>query len=71
MERRKRLPDGTFGPPETLGSTVTLKEQVASLGLQLTQEKFASMQKDALINSLGAQLAQMKLEIMVLKGGAQ
>lgn len=71
MERRKRLPDGTFGPPEALGSTVALKEQVASLGTQLTMEKIAGMQKDSLINDLGAQVAKMKIEIMMLKVGGQ
>ena len=68
MERRKRLPDGTFGPPETLGSTVALKEQIASLGMQLAQEKLSNIQKDAIINGLGAQVAQLKLEIIQLKG---
>lgn len=69
MKRRPRLPDGTFGELEKVGSILTTEEQVDALGMQLAQEKFASMQKEAIINGLGAQVAQMKLEIMQLKGG--
>lgn len=69
MERRIRLPDGTLGDLKKIGSTPTTDEQVSALGMQLTQEKLASMQKDSMIKGLGAQVAQMKLEIMQLKGG--
>lgn len=69
LERRKRLPDGTFGELEKVGSGTTTKEQVTALGMQLIQEKLANMQKDSVINGLGAQVAQMKLEIMSLRGG--
>ena len=69
MERRKRLSDGTLGNFEKIGSAPTTKEQVAALGMQLIQEKLANMQKDSVINGLGAHVAQMKLEIMQLKGG--
>ncbi|MEK4425382.1 XkdW family protein [Solibacillus sp. FSL K6-1523] len=69
MRRRKRLPGGGFGELEKIGSVLTTEEQVDALGMQLAQEKFASMQKDVLVNGLGAQVAQMKLEIMALKGG--
>lgn len=69
MERRKRLPDGTLGDLEKIGSALTTNEQVAALGMQLIQEKLANMKKDSVINGLGAQVAQMKLEIMQLKGG--
>lgn len=46
-----------------------LKEQVATLGTQLAQEKFANVQKDAIIGNLGTQVAQVKIEMMLLKGG--
>lgn len=69
LKRRKRLPDGTLGGLEKLGSAPTTDEQVAALGMQLTQEKIASMQKDNMMKGLGAQVAQMRLEIMQLKGG--
>ena len=68
MERRKRLPDGTFSELENIGKIPTTDQQVVALGMQLAQEKINSMQKDAIINGLGAQVAQMKLEIMQLKG---
>ena len=69
MERRPRLPDGSFGELEKVGTALTTDEQVAALGMQLAQEKINSMQKDAVINGLGSQVAVMKLEIMQLKGG--
>lgn len=69
MERRKRLPDGTLSDLENIGSKLPIQEQVGMLGMQLTQEKIANMQKDVVINGLGMQVAQMKLEIITLKGG--
>lgn len=69
MLRRKRLPDGTLGELEKVGTALTTDEQVVALGMQLAQEKINGMQKDAVINGLGAQVAFMKLEIMQLKGG--
>lgn len=69
MQRRKRKPDGTLGELENIGSIPTTEEQVSELGMQLTQEKLANIQKDAIINGLGAQVAQIKLEIMAMKGG--
>lgn len=70
MQRRKRLPSGELGPLEKVGNILTTEEQVAELGMQLIQEKLSNMQKDAIINGLGAQVAQMKIEIMAMKGGA-
>lgn len=70
MQRRKRLPDGTLGDLEKVGSIPTTEEKVAELGMQLTREKLSNIQKDAIINGLGAQVAQMKLEIMAMKGGS-
>ncbi|MCH7321797.1 hypothetical protein LZ480_07805 [Solibacillus sp. MA9] len=70
MWRRRRLPNGELGPLEKVGSIPTTEEQVAELGMQLTLEKLSNIQKDAIINGLGAQVAQMKLEIMAMKGGA-
>ncbi len=37
--------------------------------MQLSQQIIAGIQKDAIINGLGAQVAQLKLEIIALKGG--
>lgn len=70
MLRRRRLPDGSWGPLEKIGSIPTTEEQVMSVGEQLAHEKIDSMQKNIVINGLGAQVAQMKIEIMQLKGGA-
>lgn len=69
MQRRKRLPGGSLGELEKVGSFPTTEEQVAELGMQLTLEKLSNIQKDAIIYGLGAQVAQMKLEIMAMKGG--
>lgn len=69
MEVKHRGEDGQLYEPVQVGSTPGIDSQVAALGIQLTQEKLANMQKDAIINGLGAQVAQMKLEIMALKGG--
>lgn len=71
MKRRKRLPDGTFGELENIGSDPTTEEQVAALGFQLAQEKINNIQKDAVINGLGAQVAMLKIEMMQLKGGGE
>ncbi|MEO4053360.1 hypothetical protein [Solibacillus sp. CAU 1738] len=69
MQRRKRLPTGELGELEKVGSIPTTEEQVAELGMQLTQEKLSNIQKDVIINGLGSQVAQMKIEIMAMKGG--
>jgi len=71
MLRRKRLEDGTFGELEKLGNGLTTDEQVMSLGAQLAQEKIKNMQKDMLINSLGATVTQLKFEVMSMKGGGE
>lgn len=63
--RRKRLPDGSFGEPEKIGGGLTTDEMVAALGIQLAQEK---LQKDAIINTLGAEVASLKLQILQMKG---
>lgn len=70
MQRRERLPDGSFGELKKIGSTPSTSEQVAALGVQLATEKLANIKKDAIINGLGAQVAQLKLEVITLKGGA-
>lgn len=69
--RRKRLQDGSFGELEKVFDGLTDSEQIAELGQQLALEKLNSMQKDLLINSLGEQLTQMKIDIMLMKGGAE
>ncbi|QDQ03139.1 hypothetical protein FOH38_23345 [Lysinibacillus fusiformis] len=69
MLRRRRLPDGTLGELEKVGSIPTTEEQVMSLGEQLAQEKVKNIQKDHLINNLGSQLTQLKLDVISMKGG--
>ncbi|MFJ7891284.1 XkdW family protein [Lysinibacillus xylanilyticus] len=71
MLRRKRLPDGSLGELEKVGSIPTTEEQVLSLGEELAQEKVKSIQKDLLINSLGSQLTQLKLDFISMKGGGE
>ena len=71
LERKQRQPDGTFSEPRKIGAGATPDEKVAALGMQLAQEKLSGIQKDTLINGLGAQVAQMKIEIMLMKGGGQ
>lgn len=71
MYRRKRLSDGSFGELEKVGSIPTTEEQVMSLGEQLAQEKMKNIQKDLLINNMGSQLAQLKLDVISMKGGGE
>ncbi len=71
MELKHRGEDGKLIEPVQVGSTPKIEDRIAEIGMQLTQEKLANMQKDAIIDSLGAQVAQMKLEIMALKGGGE
>lgn len=71
MYRRKRLPNGELGKLEKVGSIPTTEEQVMSLGEQLAQEKMKSIQKDLLINNMGSQLAQLKLDVISMKGGGE
>lgn len=44
--------------------------QLQSLGFSLAQEKAKRIQSEAMVNSLGQGIAQMKVEIMKLKGAA-
>lgn len=70
MRRRKLLHDGTFGPLEDVFGGPTPEEEVSSIGQELAIEKIKNMQKEALINSLGQQVAQLKIELLLMKGGA-
>lgn len=69
IEVRERDENGNLLPPVKKFEGLTDKEQIEFLGLQLAQEKLANMEKDCIINGLGMQVAQMKFEIMQLKGG--
>lgn len=69
MLRRRRLPDGTFGELEKVGTIPTTEEQVMSLGEQLAQEIVRNIQKDILLNNLGTQLTQLILDMISMKGG--
>ena len=71
MRRKKRLPDGTLSTFEDVFGELSPEDKLGLLGAQLAQEKLSNMQKDSIINNIGAQMAIMKLEIMQLKGGEQ
>lgn len=43
---------------------VTPEEQLEEFGKIITQEKFKNMQKDQVINKLGQELTQLKLQLM-------
>ncbi|QDQ03387.1 D-alanyl-D-alanine carboxypeptidase [Lysinibacillus fusiformis] len=60
-----------MGELEKIGSIPTTAEQVMSLGEQLAQEKVKNIQKDLLINNLGSQLTQLKLDVISMKGGGE
>ena len=42
---------------------------IASLTSELAKEKVKGMQKDSIIKNLASQLAEVKVDIMQLKGG--
>lgn len=46
-----------------------LEKLPLTLGEELTMEKIKGLQKDAMIQSLGQQVALLKIELMQLKGG--
>lgn len=69
LQRRKRLPDGSFGELEKVFEGFTSDEQITELGYQLAQEKLKNMQKDMLLSSLGQQVSLVKIELMQLRGG--
>lgn len=73
LEIRERGQDGALQPPKNPFNQPTAKEQLELLGMQIALEKLSNMQantdKDALIDSMGAQLVQMRIELMQLKGG--
>lgn len=43
---------------------VTPEEQLEEFGKIITQENFKNMQKDQVINKLGQELTQLKLQLM-------
>lgn len=69
MQVKHRDENGQLIDLVQVGSTPNIEEQVVTLGMQLSQQIIAGIQKDAIINGLGAQVAQLKLEIIALKGG--
>ncbi|MFG0215860.1 XkdW family protein [Brevibacillus porteri] len=46
-------------------------DPVTTIGEELSTLKISNIQKDALIQTMGEQLAQVKLELIQLKGGAK
>lgn len=69
MKVSHRDENGQLIDPVQVGSTPNLEDLVTSLGKQLTQEKLEKMQYVAIVNGLGAQVVQMKLEMIAMKGG--
>lgn len=69
MQVKHRDENGQLIDPVQVGSTPNIEEQVSILGMQLSQQIIAGIQKDAIINGLGTQVAQLKLELIALKGG--
>lgn len=56
-------------PVDTTPQPPTLEERVTTLGEELTQEKLKNIQKDSTISQLGEELANIKLEVINMKGG--
>lgn len=46
-------------------------DQTQNLGQQLAQEKLLNMQKDSVINELGQQITDLKLQVIKLQGGTK
>lgn len=49
--------------------TKSKETQLQSLGFLLAQEKIKNIEKDAKLEQLGQELADLKIEVMALKGG--
>ncbi|RIJ63590.1 D-alanyl-D-alanine carboxypeptidase [Rummeliibacillus sp. POC4] len=49
--------------------TKAKETQLQSLGFLLAQEKIKNIEKDAKLEQLGQELADLKIEVMALKGG--
>lgn len=45
--------------------------QLQALGVALTEEKIKNAQKDIMINELGKEVANLKLEVLELKGAVK
>lgn len=45
--------------------------QLEQLGITLTQEKIKNAQKDTMILQLGKEIAQLKIDVLELKGGSK
>lgn len=46
-------------------------DQTQNLGQQLAQEKLLNIQKDSVINELGQQITDLKLQVIKLQGGTK
>ena len=66
MRELVRTPLETIRAPE---EQLKAKDaQLQSLGFSLAEEKIKNVQKDTMINSLGQQLAQLRIDLTLLKG---
>ena len=50
---------------------IATNEQVKALGMLISQEKIKNIQKDTIINGLGKQLTDLKIQIIKLQGGTK
>ncbi|KIN30948.1 hypothetical protein B4069_3021 [Bacillus subtilis] len=62
-EYKEKIKQGSI--PETN----PIEEQLATLGQQLADEKLARKEAETLNQSLGEQVASLKLDVLYLKGG--
>lgn len=65
----KDLFKGVVQPVDATPQPPTFSEQLTVLGEELTQEKLKAIQKDSTISQLGQELANVKLEVIKMKGG--
>lgn len=65
MERRVRLPDGSFGELEKIGSSETPEEKVERLEATNAQLAYESAMKDLKIEDLSSNQAELTYQLMV------
>jgi hypothetical protein len=60
-----------FEPKSTapIDEFTAMQNSVTTLGQQLAQEKLSNIQKDSIINGLGQQVTDLKLQVIKIQGG--
>lgn len=61
---------GKIGEIKKEAKRLEVETAIQEVGQRLAQEKLKNMQKDAIIGSMGKQLAELKLDMIEMKGGA-